>query len=122
MFLVYCTYGDPSESCAYLQTSPEGKLSHIYLGVYYPLTLESVIEKLGKPAYYNSMPRPSGNVCEITLYWPESRIVAHAEDGPVDKICVGRGMEIIRLGVQIHDLVYAKINVDDVQREGLPWP
>src|SRR5258706_10174236 len=64
-FLVHCTYSKEAEFCAILETSQNGKLSKIIVIVAYELTLQTTIEDLGVPEFYNVSPSPNKDICYV---------------------------------------------------------
>lgn len=123
LLVVRCVYSKESESCADLETSTDGKLHRIILGVYYDLPLQSVIDQLGTPKYYLAYPSPNKDICILEIYWPEKNIVATVEDSPRTRHCSNDKNEQIDLDLQVVSLVYVEINAQDRQNnENHPWP
>ena len=123
LLVVRCVYSKELESCADLETSADGKLRRIILGVYYDLPLQSVIDQLGTPKYYLAYPSPNKDICILEIYWPEKNIVATVEESPRTRHCSNDKNEPIDLDLQVVSLVYIEINVRDQQNdENRPWP
>lgn len=118
LFFADCVYSEPDKDCVLLETSPGGKLRKIILVIYYPLTLESAIGQLGKPAYYISDPISGRDACTIHIYWPNSSVSAVLEAAPKERYCIGEKSEKVNLGDQIELLIYTTI---ESQQDGFPW-
>jgi hypothetical protein len=123
LFLVYCTYATEADFCSELITSKDGKLSKIIIMVAYELTLQTAIEDLGTPKFYNVSPSPNTDECYIEVFWPEKDIVATFRDSPRDRLCTRTERGKIDLKTQILGLIYTDISPEDQQKyEGRPWP
>ena len=118
LFIASCVYSNPDEDCVWIETSTDGTLSKIVLKTYYPLTLESVIERLGNPTYYISDPISGRDACQVHVYWPNASVMAILEVSPKERYCIGKNSEKINLGSQIEQLIYTRI---EAQQDGIPW-
>jgi hypothetical protein len=123
LFVVYCTYATDTDFCSELTTSKDGKLSKIVVIVAYELTLQTVIESLGIPEFYNVSPSPNKDECHVEVFWPEEDMVVTFSDSPRDRLCTRTDKEKIDLKSQMLGLIYTDISLEDQEKyEGLSWP
>jgi hypothetical protein len=115
-----CVYS-PNEDCILFETAPDGRLRKIILEIYYPLTLESAIERLGSPMYYILEPISGRDACRIFIHWPDKNVLAILEAAPREKHCNGEKTEKVNLGSQIDQLIYTDIEIQIIQQDGIPW-
>jgi hypothetical protein len=120
-FTVPCVYSEKLESCAELETLPDGILRRIIIHIDYDLPLRLVIQKLGNPEYYTANPLPDKDICSLGIYWPQKNIVATVKDNLRTERCSDYANEPIDLDLQIVSLVYVEIT-DQKDYDIYPWP
>lgn len=120
-FTVPCVYSEEFESCAELETLPDGILRRIIIHIDYDLPLQLAIQKLGNPEYYTSNPLPDKDICSLGIYWPQKNIVAAVKDELRTERCSDYANETIDLDLQVVSLVYVEIS-DQKDYDIYPWP
>lgn len=122
IFIFSCVYLTYEYDCGSLETSSDGKLEKIYLSVLYPLTIQTLIDKLGAPEYYSVFgPSPNLSGCLIYIYWPQKNIYAQISDYPGNELCKNFKSANIVLNLQIDAIRYEMLSVQEIQDSSLPW-
>ncbi len=101
----------------------EEKLKMLWLSVEYDLTLNEVVQQLGKPDYISYSPyRPESRSCTLQLYWPTSHIFVSNDSETDDSICqalkAGKGLDP---NIKVTGIVYA-VSETFVPGYGVDWP
>lgn len=123
LFIIKCVYLTYEYECGSLETSEEGKLIKIYLSVLYPLDIQTLINKLGVPEYYNVFgPSPNLGGCLVYIYWPQKNIYAQINDEPGNDLCEKAKSGQISMDLQIDAIRYESVNIQDLKDTSLPWP
>lgn len=122
LFIIKCVYLTYEYECGSLETSEEGKLIKIYLSVLYPLDIQTLINKLGPPEYYNVFgPSPNLGGCLIYTYWPQKNIYAQINDEPGNDLCEKAKSGQISMELQIDAIRYEVLNIEDLKDTSFPW-
>jgi len=120
-FYFDCAYYSPPGSCGEL-VAKNGILVQVFMTVQYPLTLESVIEKLSVPNFFTVDTSSTESNCILSIYWPEKNIVIIVEEDSRKKHCSANKNEPIDLNLQVISLIYMNIDAQQQNYESLPWP
>lgn len=122
LFIIHCVYLTREYDCGSLETSEDGKLAKIHLSVLYPLDLQTLINKLGTPEYYNVFgPSPNLSGCLIYLYWLQKNIYAQINDEPGNELCEKAKNSEVPLDLQIDAIRYEVLNIQEVKNTSFPW-
>lgn len=122
-----CVEGDEVPPCGHIDLD-DGIVHVISHEIFYQLTLEQVIEKLGPPDYvvYGLYP-PHGDGCLVDLEWLEQGITVRIVDRPRVQLCLDIDQQIpFEPTIQVTSISYsskqAQIpNLCEI-RNCIPWP
>jgi hypothetical protein len=121
LLMAQCVYLDSNDDCVWIETSSDGMLKKVGLGIHYPLSLDSVIEQLGSPSYFILDVISGTDICLIYIHWPDTNILAVIEATPRERYCESNNLESIILKNQIHQLIYTDIDIKLIQESSKPW-
>lgn len=121
LLIAQCVYLDSNDDCVWIETSSDGMLKKVGLGIHYPLALDSVIEQLGSPSYFILDVISGADICLIYIHWPDTNILAVIKATPRERYCESNNLESIILKNQIHQLIYTDIDIKLIQEGSRPW-
>ena len=92
----------------------DGVVKYIGLSIQYPLSLKSVVDKLGPPDYFTrDFMTPHGQGCMVSFNWTQKKISLGSEDPDSERVC--QGLEITAANdpdLQITDVAYGSMVID----------